>query len=137
MNIKKQYFKGQVFLKYLWQHSAYKRGDTGVSPVLSKDIKDIAVSKGFIEPNKKVDNSMVFHWIADSVIPKWVRLSAFELAIRHAWQPVDFVDVMSIIYLNTDKPTKQMAIEMLTQYKEKYALTYPNPVIKKVLDNIE
>ncbi|CAM2943615.1 hypothetical protein VIOR103205_09030 [Vibrio ordalii] len=133
MKIKKQYLKGQVFLKYLWQHSFYKRGETGVSPVLAKDIKAIALSQQWIEPTKNLDNAAVFHWITDSVIPKWVRLSSFCLAVRHGWQPVDYVDVMSVLYLNTETLSKNGIEKTLDMYRQSYGLAFPQAVVKRII----
>ncbi|PML45614.1 hypothetical protein BCT75_04320 [Vibrio lentus] len=133
MEIKKQHFKGQVFLKYLWQHSFYRLGETGVSPNLARDLKDIAVEQKWIDENKALDNAKIFHWITDSVIPKWGRLSAFILARKHGWVVVDYVDAMSLLHLSGETKVDDIE-EVFEKYRDDFGITIPRTIINKILN---
>lgn len=131
MVIPNQALKGQVFLKFLWQHDLYKT-DGGVSPILSKDIKNIALTHEWINVEKNVTNKDVFNWINGSVIPKWVRLSAFEIAVRLHWQPVDLIDVLSVLKLQSEHKTTSIN-DVVEFYTSVHHLNFPKPILLKIV----
>lgn len=132
-----KHHKGQVFFKFLWQSEAYKTGENGVSPTLANDVKAIAVQHDWIEHDQKVTNAKVFRWITGSVIPRWARLSGFILAVRHGWNPVDYEDVMSVICLEPNDIAAHGARTILERYHLSHGLTFPKPVVQKVISDLE
>lgn len=113
-------FKGQVFLKYLWQHSLYQSEGNQVSPQLAEDLKNMALSLDLIDLNKEIDSSDVFYWINYNRIPRWVRLSAFKLALDKEWKPVDVIDVLTLLFLRNNKLTDQKIFKLANEYKRVY-----------------
>lgn len=134
MVIQNQALRGQVFLKYLWQHDAYKTSG-GVSPTLANDIRAIALKREDIESSKALTNKDVFNWINGSVIPKWVKISSFELCLRHGWQPVDHLDVLTVLRLDIDLYRERSLSDLVEIYSVSYKITFPKPLLEKIFRN--
>ncbi|MUK92559.1 hypothetical protein GNP80_08900 [Aliivibrio fischeri] len=123
-------FKGQVFLKYLWQHSLYQLEGNQVSPQLAEDLKTTALSMDLIPHDKQIDPSDIFYWINYNVIPRWVRLSAFKLALQREWKPVDVMDVLTLLYLKNNKLTEQKILKLAKEYKTVYNVSISSVLIE-------
>lgn len=131
MVIEPRTIKGQVFIKFLWHHERY-RTKGGVSPALAVDFKNKALQTGDIAESKVVTNKDLFNWINGSVIPKWAKLAAFELALENQWQPVDIIDVMTVLALDKDTFESTPLFELADLYRKKYKINFPMPVLTKI-----
>lgn len=132
MNKLSQSVKGQVFLKYLWQHDFYKT-EGGVSPVLARDIKAIALEHNSIAENKVINNQTVFNWINGSVIPRWAKLAAFQLALRLEWRPVDMVDCLSVLMIETNRLEPSTVFTLAQEYEQRFSIHFPKPILNKIV----
>lgn len=132
-----KHHKGQVFFKYLWQHSHYRARGNGVSPNLAKDIKTLALTQNWINDSLVLDNAKVFNWINGSVIPKWARWSGFILAVKYGWKPVDVEDVMSVVCLDPRRLEQQSVTDILDTFHHQNGLTFPKPIVERVTNMLE
>jgi hypothetical protein len=124
-------YRGQALLKFLWQHSLYQTKN-GVSPVLASDLLAIAINSGLVSDTKTLNTATIFNWINGSVIPKWARLSAFTLAMRHGWKPVDKIDVLSVLFLDTKRTNTTPLDALIAFYADEYQLCFPRAIVSKI-----
>lgn len=128
MEILSQAVKGQVFIKFLWQHKDYQNGGGGVSPRLISDLSRYA-------ERENITTSKLFLWINhNSVIPRWARLASFRLALEKGWQPIDLLDVLSVIYVDPELIERKGKTATVNEYKRLYGVKFPAPLIKLAIE---
>lgn len=128
MQVTTQDIKGQVFLKFLWQHNDYQNGGGEISPRLALDLANVAKRH-----ERTVSVSKVFLWINYSVIPRWARLAAFELAVKKGWQPIDLADVLSVLYLDAER-IEQVGLGSISKiYRKQFGIVFPAMLLEQAL----